>query len=240
MDILNLRHVEKTYGTGENQVKALQDINMRVKEGEFAAIVGTSGSGKSTLLNLAGGLDTPTKGKIYVKGKEIDSLKRKELTIFRRRNIGFVFQNYSLMPVLNVYDNVALPVTFDRGRRVDHKYIEELLRELGIWEKRKRYPGELSGGQQQRTAIARALANKPAIILADEPTGNLDSATTVEVIGLLKASCRKYSQTILMVTHNEAIAQSCDRIIHIEDGRVLKKSFSGKQSFSEEGGDDGC
>lgn len=240
MDILNLRHVEKTYGTGENQVKALQDINMRVKEGEFAAIVGTSGSGKSTLLNLAGGLDAPTKGKIYVKGKEIDSLKRKELTIFRRRNIGFVFQNYSLMPVLNVYDNVALPVTFDRGRRVDHKYIEELLRELGIWEKRKRYPGELSGGQQQRTAIARALANKPAIILADEPTGNLDSATTVEVIGLLKASCRKYSQTILMVTHNEAIAQSCDRIIHIEDGRVLKKSFSGKQSFSEEGGDDGC
>lgn len=240
MDILKLRHVEKTYGTGENQVKALQDINMWVKEGEFAAIVGTSGSGKSTLLNLAGGLDTPTKGKIYVKGKEIDSLKRKELTIFRRRNIGFVFQNYSLMPVLNVYDNVALPVTFDRGRRVDHKYIEELLRELGIWEKRKRYPRELSGGQQQRTAIERALANKPAIILADEPTGNLDSATTVEVIGLLKASCKKYSQTILMVTHNEAIAQSCDRIIHIEDGRVLKKSFSGKKSFSEEGGDDGC
>lgn len=240
MNILELRHVEKIYGVMGNQVKALQDINIQVKEGEFAAIVGTSGSGKSTLLNLAGGLDTPTEGKILVKGKEIDALTRKEMTIFRRRNIGFVFQNYSLMPVLNVYDNVALPVTFDRGRRVDHKYIEELLRELGIWDKRKKYPGELSGGQQQRVAIARALANKPAILLADEPTGNLDSATTIEVIGLLKASSRKYSQTILMVTHNEAIAQTCDRIIHIEDGKVLKKSFARKHLFSEEGGDDLC
>lgn len=240
MNILELRHVEKIYGVKGNQVKALQDINIQVKEGEFAAIVGTSGSGKSTLLNLAGGLDTPTEGKILVKGKEIDALTRKEMTIFRRRNIGFVFQNYSLMPVLNVYDNVALPVTFDRGRRVDHKYIEELLRELGIWDKRKKYPGELSGGQQQRVAIARALANKPAILLADEPTGNLDSATTIEVIGLLKASSRKYSQTILMVTHNEAIAQTCDRIIHIEDGKVLKKSFARKHLFSEEGGDDLC
>ena len=180
MNILEFSHIEKIYGAKENQVRALCDINLRIKEGEFAAIVGTSGSGKSTLLNLAGGLDKPTKGKILVKGKEIDSLTRKELTIFRRRNIGFVFQNYSLMPVLNVYDNVALPVTFDRGRHVNHKYIEELLRELGIWEKRKKYPGELSGGQQQRVAIARALANKPAILLADEPTGNLDSATTVE------------------------------------------------------------
>ena len=222
MNILEFSHIEKIYGAKENLVRALCDINLRIKEGEFAAIVGTSGSGKSTLLNLAGGLDKPTKGKILVKGKEIDSLTRKELTIFRRRNIGFVFQNYSLMPVLNVYDNVALPVTFDRGRHVNHKYIEELLRELGIWEKRKKYPGELSGGQQQRVAIARALANKPAILLADEPTGNLDSATTVEVIGLLKESCRRYSQTILMVTHNEAIAQTCDRIIHIEDGRVAR------------------
>lgn len=240
MNILEFHHVEKTYGAKENQVKALQDINIRIKEGEFVAIVGTSGSGKSTLLNLAGGLDIPTKGEVLVKDKEINSLTRKELTIFRRRNIGFVFQNYSLMPVLNVYDNVALPVTFDRGRYVDHKYMEELLRELGIWDKRKKYPGELSGGQQQRVAIARALANKPAILLADEPTGNLDSATTVEVIGLLKASCKKYSQTILMVTHNEAIAQTCDRIIHIEDGRVLKKSFARRHSFSEEGGDDLC
>ncbi len=222
MNILEFSHIEKIYGAKENQVRALCDINLRIKEGEFAAIVGTSGSGKSTLLNLAGGLDKPTKGKILVKGKEIDSLTRKELAIFRRRNIGFVFQNYSLMPVLNVYDNVALPVTFDRGRHVNHKYIEELLRELGIWEKRKKYPGELSGGQQQRVAIARALANKPAILLADEPTGNLDSATTVEVIGLLKESCRRYSQTILMVTHNETIAQTCDRIIHIEDGRVAR------------------
>lgn len=240
MNILEFHHVEKVYGVKENQVKALQDINIRVKEGEFVAIVGTSGSGKSTLLNLAGGLDTPTEGRILVKEKEIDSLTRKELTIFRRRNIGFVFQNYSLMPVLNVYDNVALPVTFDRGRRVDHKYIEELLRELGIWEKRKQYPAELSGGQQQRAAIARALANKPAILLADEPTGNLDSATTIEVIGLLRASCKKYSQTILMVTHNENIAQTCDRIIHIEDGRVLKMPFSRNRLFAEEGGDDIC
>ena len=206
--ILNLSHVQKIYGKKENQVEALKDISIQVKEGEFAAIVGTSGSGKSTLLNLVGGLDTPTKGEIFVKGREIGSLTRKELTIFRRRNIGFVFQNYSLMPVLNVYDNVALPVTFDRGNHVSHKYIEELLRELGIWEKRKKYPNELSGGQQQRVAIARALVNRPAILLADEPTGNLDSGTTVEVIGLLKASCRKYNQTILMVTHNEAIAQT--------------------------------
>lgn len=171
--ILNLSHVQKIYGKKENQVEALKDISIQVKEGEFAAIVGTSGSGKSTLLNLVGGLDTPTKGEIFVKGREIGSLTRKELTIFRRRNIGFVFQNYSLMPVLNVYDNVALPVTFDRGNHVSHKYIEELLRELGIWEKRKKYPNELSGGQQQRVAIARALVNRPAILLADEPTGGV-------------------------------------------------------------------
>lgn len=242
MNILELSHVDKIYGIKENQVRALKDINLEVEEGEFAAIVGTSGSGKSTLLNLAGGLDTPTRGRIFVKGEEIGSLTRKELTIFRRRNIGFVFQNYSLMPVLNVYDNVALPATFDRGRSVNHKYIEGLLRELGIWEKRKKYPGELSGGQQQRVAIARALANKPALLLADEPTGNLDTATTVEVIGLLKASCRKYSQTILMVTHNEAIAQTCDRIIHIEDGHVLDRNLRNNSGhfLSGEGGDGRC
>lgn len=235
-NILELHHVEKIYGEKENQVKALKDLNIQVKEGEFVAIVGTSGSGKSTLLNLVGGLDSPTKGKIFVKGKEIGSLTRKELTIFRRRNIGFVFQNYSLMPVLNVYDNVALPVTFDKGKHINHKYIEELLKELGIWDKRKKYPNELSGGQQQRVAIARALVNKPAILLADEPTGNLDSSTTIEVIGLLKASCRKYNQTILMVTHNEAIAQICDRIIHIEDGMVSP----GIRLFPGKGGDDLC
>lgn len=219
--ILKLSHIMKLYGEKENQVKALLDINMQVKEGEFIAIVGTSGSGKSTLLNLIGGLDTPTQGKIFIKDKEISSLKRKEITIFRRRNIGFIFQNYSLMPVLNVYDNVALPITLDRGNYINHNYIEELLKELGIWDKRKKYPSELSGGQQQRTAIARAMVNKPAILLADEPTGNLDTSTTLEVIGLLKTSCKKYHQTILMVTHNEAIAQTCDRIIHIEDGKIL-------------------
>lgn len=235
-NILELSHVEKIYGEKENQVKALKDINIQVGEGEFIAIVGTSGSGKSTLLNLVGGLDTSTKGKILVKGKEIGSLTRKELTIFRRRNIGFVFQNYSLMPVLNVYDNVALPVTFDKGKHINRKYIEQLLKELGIWDKRKKYPNELSGGQQQRVAIARALVNKPAILLADEPTGNLDSATTIEVIGLLKTSCRKYNQTILMVTHNEAIAQICDRIIHIEDGMVT----SGTHLFPQKGGDGVC
>ena len=190
MKILELQNIEKIYGEKENQVKALRNISLQIEEGEFVAIVGTSGSGKSTLLNLIGGLDNPTRGKILIKNKEISSLSRKELTIFRRRNIGFVFQNYSLMPVLNVYDNVALPLTFDRGRHLDRRYIEELLRELGIWEKRKKYPNELSGGQQQRVAIARALANKPALLLCDEPTGNLDSATTVEVMALLKASSR--------------------------------------------------
>ena len=210
MSILELRNVEKIYGEKDNQVKALRNINLKVEEGEFVAIVGTSGSGKST--------------------------SRKELTIFRRRNIGFVFQNYSLMPVLNVYDNVALPVTFDCGKHINRKYIEELLRELGIWEKRKKYPNELSGGQQQRVAIARALANKPSILLCDEPTGNLDSATTIEVMGLLKTSCRKYNQTILMVTHNEAIAQTCDRVIHIEDGQIV----TGKRRFPAKGGDVVC
>ena len=176
--------------------------------------------------------------KIYgEKENKVHALNRKELTVFRRRNIGFVFQNYSLMPVLNVYDNVALPVTFDRGKHVDHEYIRELLKELGLWEKRKRYPNELSGGQQQRTALARALANKPALILADEPTGNLDSATTVEVMGLLKESSRKYSQTILMVTHNEALAQACDRIIRIEDGMLYERRGRLTGKNTAEGGD---
>lgn len=169
---------------------------------------------------------------MIIRNHDIAKLKRKELTIFRRRNIGFVFQNYSLMPVLNVYDNVALPVTFDKGKHIDHAYIKDLLKELGLWEKRKSYPNELSGGQQQRVALARALANKPAIILADEPTGNLDSRTAIEVIGLLKNSSKKYNQTILMVTHNEAIAQTCDRIIRIEDGQL----FDGEREFYAKGG----
>ena len=233
MKILEVQHVVKTYGSHQNQVTALSDVSFTAEQGEFIAIVGTSGSGKSTLLNLLGGLDVPTEGKISIRGHDIGSLTRKEQTIFRRRNIGFVFQNYSLMPVLNVYDNVALPVTFDKGSHVDREHIRELLNELGLWEKRKRYPSELSGGQQQRAAIARALANKPALLLADEPTGNLDSKTAVEVIGLLKASSQKYHQTVLMVTHNEALAQTCDRIIRIEDGRLYQR----EDAFSGEGGE---
>lgn len=221
MNILEVQHVHKFYGDKENKIHALNDVCLSVRQGEFVAIVGTSGSGKSTLLNLIGGLDVPDDGAITIRDHNIAELSRKALTIFRRRYIGFVFQNYSLMPVLNVYDNVALPVTFDRGKHVDHDYIQALLRQLGLWEKRKRYPNELSGGQQQRVAIARALANKPALILADEPTGNLDSRTTIDVMGLLKESNRLYKQTMLMVTHNEALAQACDRIIHIEDGRIV-------------------
>ena len=233
MKILEVQHVVKTYGSHQNQVTALSDVSFTAEQGEFIAIVGTSGSGKSTLLNLLGGLDVPTEGKISIRGHDIGSLTRKEQTIFRRRNLGFVFQNYSLMPVLNVYDNVALPVTFDKGSHVDREHIRELLNELGLWEKRKRYPSELSGGQQQRVAIARALANKPALLLADEPTGNLDSKTAVEVIGLLKASSQKYHQTVLMVTHNEALAQTCDRIIRIEDGRLYQR----EDAFYGEGGE---
>lgn len=222
MKILEVTNISKTYGSGENAVHALKSVNLTAAQGEFLAILGTSGSGKSTLLNLIGGLDTPTEGSIKIRNHDISKLNRKELTVFRRRNIGFIFQNYSLMPVLNVYDNVALPVNFDKGKHMDHDFIERLLKDLGIWEKRTKYPGELSGGQQQRVAIARALANKPAVILADEPTGNLDSRTTVDVMGLLKSSSNQYNQTILMVTHNENIARTCDRIIRIEDGVVVK------------------
>lgn len=221
MDILQMIHVHKFYGEGENRVHALRDVSLNVEAGAFIALVGTSGSGKSTLLHLIGGLDSPDQGRIIIGGREIAGLSRKALTIFRRRNIGFVFQDYSLMPVLNVYDNVALPVTFDRTGHLDHDYLRRLLTELGLWDKRTRYPNELSGGQQQRVAIARALANKPALILADEPTGNLDSRTTVDVMGLLRSSSQAFRQTVLMVTHNEALAQSCDRILHIEDGCLL-------------------
>ena len=222
MEVLKTVNLTKIYGYGENEVLALNKANIEVKQGEFVAILGTSGSGKSTFLNLVGGLDTPTKGEIFIKGKDISKLKKEEQTIFRRRYIGFVFQNYSLMPVLNVYDNVVLPISFDKGQGINHEYIKSLLTELGLWDKRKKYPYELSGGQQQRVAIARALAHKPAIILADEPTGNLDSKTTSEVIGVLKSSSHKYNQTIIMVTHNEVLAQACDRILRIEDG-ILRK-----------------
>ena len=225
MKILELKHVSKVYGAGENAVEALRDVSLTVEAGEFTALVGTSGAGKTTLLNMIGGLDVPTEGEVIIRNHNIASLKRRELTIFRRRNLGFVFQNYSLMPVLNVYDNVALPVSFDKGKHIDHDYIKRLLQDLGLWDKRRKYPEELSGGQQQRTAIARALANKPAVILADEPTGNLDSRTTADVMGVLRESSRKYNQTILMVTHNEILAQSCQRLIHMEDGQIVGEEF---------------
>lgn len=223
MEILNVQNIKKYYGKKENKVKALDDVSFQIEKGKFVAIVGQSGSGKSTLLNLIGGLDTPTSGKIFVQEQDISRLSKKEQTIFRRRNIGFIFQNYSLMPELCVYDNVALPVTMDFRKSVDHEFIREILENLGIWEKRKRMPDELSGGQQQRVAIARALVNRPAIILADEPTGNLDSKTTIDVMGLLKKSNKEYNQTIMMVTHNEMLAQSCDDILCIMDGKLKKK-----------------
>ncbi|HBF7283887.1 TPA: ABC transporter ATP-binding protein [Clostridioides difficile] len=221
MSILVTNNLVKHYGKGETKVKALNGVNIEIERDTFTAIVGTSGSGKSTLLNIIGGLDNPTSGDVIIKGKNISKIGKKDLTVFRRRNIGFIFQNYSLMPVLNTYDNIALPVTLDKGNHIDHEYIEMLMKTLGIWDKRLKFPSELSGGQQQRVAIARALANKPALILADEPTGNLDSKTTMEVVCLLKESSAKFHQTILMVTHNENIAQVCDSIIHIEDGVVV-------------------
>lgn len=228
MIVLDVKQVSKAYGAGENQVQALKQVDFQMEQGEFVALLGASGSGKSTLLNVIGGLDTVTEGNIMIRGQNIAKLRQKELAIFRRRNIGFIFQDYSLMPVLNVYDNVALPVSLDKGRHMDHSYIETLLKDLKIWDKRTRFPRELSGGQQQRVAIARALANKPALVLADEPTGNLDSKTTNDVMGLLKASGRQYNQTILMVTHNEIIAQSCDRIVRIEDGVLFGRRKGGE------------
>ncbi|HBG0290456.1 TPA: ABC transporter ATP-binding protein [Clostridioides difficile] len=221
MSILVTNNLVKHYGKCETKVKALNGVSIEIERDTFTAIVGTSGSGKSTLLNIIGGLDNPTSGDVIIKEKNISKIGKKDLTVFRRRNIGFIFQNYSLMPVLNTYDNIALPVTLDKGNHIDHEYIEMLMKTLGIWDKRLKFPSELSGGQQQRVAIARALANKPALILADEPTGNLDSKTTMEVVCLLKESSAKFHQTILMVTHNENIAQVCDSIIHIEDGVVV-------------------
>ena len=220
MTILSTQDLKKIYGSGENEVHALDGVNFQVEKGEFVAVVGTSGSGKSTLLHMLGGLDRPTSGSVTVDGKDIFSLKDEELTIFRRRKIGFVFQNYNLVPVLNVYENILLPVQLD-GESPDRSYIEEIIRTLGIASKLENPPNNLSGGQQQRVAIARALASKPAIILADEPTGNLDTKTSQDVLGLLKVTSQKFSQTIVMITHNEEIAQLADRIIRIEDGRIL-------------------
>ena len=220
MEVLKAVNLTKIYGKGENQVRALDGVSLSVEQGQFAAVVGTSGSGKSTLLHMLGGLDRPDKGKVYVDGKDIFSLKEEALTIFRLRKIGFVFQSYNLVPVLSVYENVALPVELD-GKKADRAFIEEILDTLGILQKARSLPGQLSGGQQQRAAIARALASRPSILLCDEPTGNLDSRTSQDVLGLLKLSGQKVGQTIVMITHNEEIAQMADRIIRIEDGRIL-------------------
>ena len=233
MEILKTTDLKKYYGAGANQVKALDGVNLSVEEGEFVAVVGTSGSGKSTLLHMLGGLDYATSGTVTVAGKDLSSLNETELTIFRRRNIGFVFQNYNLVPVLNVYENVVLPLELD-GADIDRKYIQHIMEMLGILEKRNSLPGQLSGGQQQRVAIARALASKPSLILADEPTGNLDSKTSQEVIGLLKLTGETFHQTIVMITHNDALAQLCDRIIRIEDGRIVRTG-SGNGRLSEDG-----
>lgn len=222
MKILKTEDLKKYYGNKENEVHALNGVNFYVEEGEFVSIVGTSGSGKSTLLHMLGGLDRPTSGKVFVDGKDIFSLKDEALTIFRRRKIGFVFQSYNLVPVLNVYENIVLPIELD-GNKVDKAYVNELIEIPGIGEKLQNLPGHLSGGQQQRVAIARALAAKPAIVLADEPTGNLDSRTSQDVLGLLKVTGEKFGQTIVMITHNPDLAQLADRIVRIEDGKIVNR-----------------
>ncbi|OUO76361.1 ABC transporter ATP-binding protein [Blautia sp. An249] len=221
MNILSVQDLKKYYQMGENTVKALDGVNLDIKEGEFLAIVGTSGSGKSTLLHMLGGLDNPTSGKILIDGKDISKLSRDELTIYRRRKIGFVFQNYNLLSHMNAYENIVLPIKLD-GIQPDNNYITEILRLLKLENKKYSMPSQLSGGQQQRVALARALASKPAIILADEPTGNLDSRTSQDVLGLMKISGQKLAQTIVMITHNDEIAQMADRIIRLEDGKIMK------------------
>ena len=222
MSILETKDLRKIYGSGDTEVRALDGVNLSVENGEFLAIVGTSGSGKSTLLHMLGGLDRPTSGSVTVDGKNIFELKDEALTIFRRRKIGFVFQSYNLVPVLNVYENIVLPIQLD-GRKVDEKFIAQIVKTLGLDGRLDALPNQLSGGQQQRVAIARALAAAPAIILADEPTGNLDSKTSQDVLSLLKVTSQKFSQTIVMITHNEEIAQLADRIIRIEDGRIVTR-----------------
>ncbi|HBF5455179.1 TPA: ABC transporter ATP-binding protein [Clostridioides difficile] len=221
MKILYTENLSKHYGKGESLVKALDNVNLEINEGEFVAIIGKSGSGKSTLLHMIGGLDIPTSGKVYIDNKNIFTLKEEELAVFRRRKIGFIFQSYNLIPSLNVWENVVLPIGLD-GREVDEYFIKELLKSLGLENKHDVLPNTLSGGQQQRVAIARALATRPAIILADEPTGNLDSKTSDEVMSILKTMSKKYSQTLVMITHDDSIAQMADRVIFIEDGRVSK------------------
>jgi putative ABC transport system ATP-binding protein len=224
--IVETKNLKKYYEMGNNTVKALDGVDFCVKEHEFVAIIGKSGSGKSTLLHMLGGLDIPTSGEVVVDGKALLGLKKEQLAIFRRRNIGFIFQNYNLVPDLSVYENVILPVELD-GRHVDREYVKEILELLGLSEKKDTLPGNLSGGQQQRAAIARALAAKPAIILADEPTGNLDSATSHDVLGLLKMAAKQFCQTLILITHDRDIAQLADRIVHIEDGRIVGDTRKG-------------
>ncbi len=222
MVILKTENLNKYYGKDENLVKALDKVNIEINKGEFVAIVGTSGSGKSTLLHMLGGLDRASEGKVIVDGKDIFTMNDDNLTIFRRRNIGFVFQSYNLVPILNVYENIVLPIELDCNK-IDEAYVDSIIETLGLSEKIYNLPNALSGGQQQRVAIARALATKPSIILADEPTGNLDSKTEQEVLGLLKVTSKKFNQTIVMITHNEQIAQMADRIIRIEDGKIVMR-----------------
>ena len=222
MNILETRGLKKYYGQGDTLVRALDGVDLTVADGEFVSIVGTSGSGKSTLLHLLGGLDRPTAGSVIVEGKDIFALKDEALTIFRRRKIGFVFQSYNLVPVLGVYENIVLPIQLDGGR-IDRPYVQQVISALGLEALLDRLPNQLSGGQQQRVAIARALATKPAIVLADEPTGNLDSRTSQDVLSLMKVTGRRFSQTIVMITHNEEIAQLADRIVRIEDGRIFAR-----------------
>ena len=222
MRILETKDLRKIYGSGDTEVRALDGVNLQIENGEFVAVVGTSGSGKSTLLHMLGGLDRPTDGKVIVDGKDIFSLKDEALTIFRRRKIGFVFQSYNLVPVLNVYENIVLPIELDGGK-INRKFVQQIVQTLGLDGRLDALPSQLSGGQQQRVAIARALAAAPDIILADEPTGNLDSKTSQDVLSLLKVTSQKFSQTIVMITHNEEIAQMADRIIRIEDGKIVTR-----------------
>lgn len=224
MEVLKTVNLKKIYQVPSGDVRALDGVNLSIEEGEFVAIVGSSGSGKTTLLNLLGGLDRPSEGSIYVRGKKLENMESEELTIFRRRNIGFVFQNYNLLPILNVYENITLPMKLD-GMRVDEEFLNHMIDSLKLREKLYHMPETLSGGQQQRVAIARALSTKPAVLLCDEPTGNLDSVTGMEVVGLLKSSAYEFHQTIVVVTHNEEIAQMADRIIRIEDGKVKGDTY---------------
>lgn len=222
MSLLKSNNLKKVYGSGDNAVSALNDVSLSIENGEFVAIVGTSGSGKSTLLHMLGGLDKPDSGTVIIDGQNLSELNDEKLTIFRRRKIGFVFQNYNLVPVLSVYENIVLPIRLD-GKLIDEEYVNDVINVLGLQSKLNNLPNTLSGGQQQRVAIARALAAKPAIILADEPTGNLDSKTSQDVLSLLKVTSERFSQTIVMITHNEEIAQLADRIIRIEDGKIVSR-----------------